>query len=211
MIIIFLGAPGSGKGTQARILSEKLSIQHLSTGDMLRYVSTQNSVLGNKIKDILSSGKLVEDKYVNEIVNEFLTKYQQKDFILDGYPRTNDQAKYLDKVVTTDIHAIYFDIELEKLKKRIVGRFSCKICGAIYNKYYSPTREESKCDLCQKNNFEFRSDDNEKVLLNRVEEFTKQIGSLVDYYSADNRLTKLDANLPVNEVTKLILNSIKKY
>lgn len=138
MKIIFLGAPGSGKGTQAKKLSLHYKINTLSTGDLLRKEISNNSEIGCKAKDYINNGLLVPDDIINDIVNINVTN--NTDFILDGYPRTLDQAISLDNILnknnTTITNVIYFEASSDVLIKRICGRYSCKKCKTIYNKYF---------------------------------------------------------------------------
>ncbi len=210
MLVVFLGPPGSGKGTQAKIISSNHSFKHVSTGDMLREVSKSGTKLGNTLADIMARGDLVTDDLVNQIVRESLQKPEyRQNCILDGYPRTLAQAEFLDGINTESYKVINFRINLEKLKERVSKRFVCKRCGAIYNEISTPTKNPGICDNCLSSEFEHRADDNEQSLIVRVEAYNKQNAMILDYYFRKNKLHNVNADDSVENVTKTILENIK--
>lgn len=212
MLVVFLGPPGSGKGTQSKIVSSKLGYKHVSTGDMLREVAKSETLLGKELNEVMKNGGLVTDSMVNEIVAETLKKPEYPNgCILDGYPRTLSQASFLETVNLDNYIVIYLKIDKNKLIKRIESRFICKDCGAIYNQISSPLKNEGKCDKCFGSTFEHRLDDNLEALKVRVEAFEDQIAMILDFYRQRKKLVSIDADKPVEEVTNLILESVKKH
>ena len=210
MLIIFLGAPGSGKGTQAKILSPLLSFKHVSTGDMLREVSRSETDLGRELSGIMSRGELVTDDLVNKIVKETLTKSEYKNgCILDGYPRTYSQAKFLDQILDQEYKVIYFSLDKNKLLERIEGRYICRSCGAIYNQSTSKPKKEGVCDNCSGTEFEHRADDNAASLVKRVEVFEAESSEIINYYEQKEKLFLVKADQEVDQVTKQIVDAVK--
>jgi adenylate kinase len=198
MNIIFLGAPGSGKGTQAAMLSKQLKIPAISTGEILRKEVEQQSEIGQLAKSYMDSGKLVPDEVVIDIIKNRIT---QKDchsgFILDGFPRNISQAVALDKMLSSlhrKIELVFnFEVGEETIIKRIAGRFSCKNCGAVYNRYFKLPAQEGICDICHSSNFESRSDDNEETIKNRLKVYHQSTFELIEYYKKKNLLSSIDA------------------
>lgn len=195
MKIIFLGAPGCGKGTQARKLSEKYSIKTLSTGDLLRSEIKNNSNIGIEAKKYIEQGNLVPDQVINDIVAINIINLDS--FILDGYPRTIEQAINLNNILLAKDKkidcVIYFTASDDVLIKRICGRFSCKNCNAIYNKYFKKTKKDNICDQCGSTDFEIRQDDNEETIKHRLKVFKDQNDKLINYYQKNNLIYSLDA------------------
>lgn len=209
MLVVFLGPPGSGKGTQARIISAQMGLKHVSTGDMLREVSKSASPLGRKLSEYLEKGELVNDDLVNQIVAEFLAKPEYKNgFILDGFPRTLAQAKFLEEIYTGSYKVIHFKIDVEKLKHRVEGRFNCLDCGEIYNKYNTLIKE-GECNKCHGSNFQYRADDNVDSLVTRITKFEEQIVQILEFYNERNRLSVVNADEAIENVTKQIVSAVK--
>lgn len=212
MHLIFLGPPACGKGTQSAILGQKGAYYHLSTGDLIRNEIASQTDLGMKIKETINSGALCSSQIVNELVEKDVEKHQQVSILFDGYPRKLDQAIYLDfllKDTKGEIKRVfYFDIEADELVQRVLGRITCKSCGAIYNLHSSPTKEEGVCDNCGSNEMLRRGDDNKDVLLKRIQSFYDETAPLKDFYQERGILTVVDARAPVEQVTKQILNAL---
>lgn len=203
-IIVLLGAPGSGKGTQGALLSEQLNIPHISTGDIFRKMASNeandNAKLLNKY---MQAGKLVPADLVNKIVKDFISLDECKNgCILDGYPRSLVQAKYFTENVDSEIIAIFFDVADEVIIKRIAGRYSCTSCGALYNQYFDQPKVAGVCDVCGSKEFGFRPDDNEKTAMARVEEYKKETLPVVKYYRKLGGLFIVDADAAKEKVTK---------
>lgn len=201
MIVVFLGPPGCGKGTQASLLKDK-GFLPLSTGDLLRKEVQSSTELGEKIRSVLGTGHLVDDDLVSDLVTSHIMKSIDHSIILDGFPRTLAQAERLGFFLKDHnlslFSVVHFQIKDDILLKRIGGRFSCTHCREIYNTYFHPLKKEGICDVCGASSFSKRSDDEELVLRQRLLEYHKQTELLIDFYK-DNLLT-VDAERPVKEV-----------
>jgi adenylate kinase len=184
MKIIMLGAPGAGKGTQARKIMEKLSIPQLSTGDMLREARKQGTPMGMKAAECMERGELVPDDVVVGIVSERLkADDMQKGFILDGFPRTVPQAEALAGMgVTIDV-VLNIVVDEDEIVGRLTGRLTCPACSAMFHKLFMKPAAEGICDSCGGGLIQ-RSDDNEVTVRNRLEVYDKQTAPLVQFYSA---------------------------
>lgn len=204
MRIILLGAPGSGKGTQAKILVDKFSIPQISTGDLLRAAVAEGSELGRQAKKIMEAGQLVSDKIVLCMINERLQQEDTKNgFILDGFPRNQSQGLALDTLleelnVTIDI-AVFIDIDPEKLVARLTQRVTCTDCGQMFNLLSSPPIKSGVCDKCD-GSLAHREDDNEKTIRKRQNVFLEQTSPLVDYYKKQNKLHTFEGTQSINKV-----------
>lgn len=204
MRIILLGAPGSGKGTQAKMLVEKYSVPQISTGDLLRAAVAEGTPLGLQAKAIMDAGQLVSDEIVLGIIKERLGQDDAKNgFILDGFPRTLVQAEALDNMLNQLSWpidgAILFDVDYEKIVKRITGRRTCGQCGQMYNIYTSPPKQEGICDKCG-GELQQRADDNEETIRKRLEVYEEQTAPLVDYYAGQNKLSKITAEGDIDKI-----------
>ncbi|AHH03401.1 Adenylate kinase [Borrelia nietonii YOR] len=209
MKLVFLGPPGSGKGTIAKILSNKLNYYHISTGDLFRENISNATPLGKEIKQIVEHGQLVPDSITIKIVNDKINTLKNKDnFILDGFPRNINQAKALDKFLQ-NIQIINFLLDEEMLIKRLSGRRICKSCGGIFNIYTLPTKETAICDLCKGILYQ-RKDDTEDSLKVRLQEYHLQTKPLIDFYSKSNRLNNINASKDIDEVEKSLMELISK-
>ncbi len=209
--IIFLGAPGSGKGTQAVMLSKELNIPAISTGEALRKEVELQSEIGKKAKSYMESGKLVPDEVVVGIIKNRITQDDCKNgFILDGFPRNLNQAQVLEEMLSSvgkKIDKVFnFEIADDILIKRISGRFSCKKCGSVYNRFFKIPLKEGVCDNCGFDQFENRVDDNESTVKSRLKVYYDSTFELIEHYQKKNLLFSLDAvkTLP------LVFESIKK-
>ncbi len=204
--VILLGAPGSGKGTQAKVMVSEMGFNHLSTGDLLRAEVAKKSDLGNKISEIINSGSLVDDATVLELlkVNCDLTSGK---YIFDGFPRNIEQAKALDEHVigSAEAVALYFDLDLSVIKERIINRRSCRDCGKIYNLLINAPSKEGVCDSCGGEVYQ-RKDDNAEVVENRLNVFKSTIDPVLDYYREKGILISLDASLAPEDVSKQIFD-----
>ncbi|MCC7308795.1 MAG: adenylate kinase [Acidobacteria bacterium] len=195
-IVVLIGAPGAGKGTQARLLQERCGIPQISTGDIFREMKTQDTPLAREVQEIMASGKLISDDITYRIVRERTSKPDTAGtYVLDGYPRTAVQAEQLEdlaKEQRKDIQAIEIDVPRDELMKRLTGRRTCPVCGEIYNIYSKPPRVEGVCDLHPDAKLTQRADDHEdkvRVRLATYEELTKP---LLDHYERSGRLIKVD-------------------
>jgi len=207
--LILLGAPGSGKGTQAAKIVEDFGYKHVSTGDLLRKEIASGSELGKRVKAIMDSGNLVDDVTVLELLKNNCNVHKNA-YIFDGYPRNIDQAKELESKILKGVsqQVIYFDVDLEKLVERIVNRRSCKSCGEIYNVINNPSRTVDVCDRCGGQLLQ-RDDDKESVVKNRIEVFKNTIFPVRDYYNRAGLLKIVDAGKGVAEIFTEISDLLK--
>jgi adenylate kinase len=214
MNIIFLGAPGSGKGTQASIISKNLSIPAISTGEVLRQEVSNKTEIGKLADSYIREGKLVPDEIVIKIIESRVKLKSSSGFILDGFPRNISQAEALEKMLSgidKKIDAVFnFEINEDILIKRISGRYSCKGCGETYNRYFKSPVKEEVCDVCKLSNFESRSDDNEETVKNRLKVYRQSTFDLIEYYRKKSLLISIDAikSAPLisEDINKAILN-----
>jgi adenylate kinase len=210
--MIFLGPPGSGKGTQAKMISEQLAIPQISTGDMLRAAVKEGTPMGLKAKALMDKGALVPDDVVVGIVRERLAKEDcGRGFILDGFPRTVAQAdalqdtlqdlgKSLDRVISLEVDG-------EAVVERIAGRRTCRECGKMYHVKFDPPRTEGRCDACGGELF-LRDDDREETIRKRLEVYQAQTAPLIDYYRSKGLLAEVDGMQGIGEVQKHILSAL---
>jgi len=202
-IIVMLGAPGAGKGTQARKLQEKFSLPQISTGDILRQIAKENTPLGSTVREIQALGKLVGDDVLLELVTERTNKKDcTEGFVLDGYPRTLNQAKQLSllaKKHNKPVFVIEVKVSEEILLNRLTGRRTCSGCGEIYNIYYKPPKHENKCDICE-SSLTNRSDDKLEAIKSRLEEYKANTAPLIDYYTNINSLISVDGTKLSSEI-----------
>ena len=194
--IILFGPPGAGKGTFSGQIKKVLpNITHISTGDIFRENLKNETPIGLKAKQYMDKGELVPDDVVIEMVRDRLNKEDAKNngFILDGFPRTLPQAKALSEITEIDL-VLLLEVSREIITKRILGRYSCKNCGKIYNKYTLPPQKEGFCDKCGAEiKFEQRSDDNEETLKNRLDAYEKNAKPVIKYYKKKKLLKKVNA------------------
>ena len=205
-IIVLIGAPGAGKGTQARLLQAELSISQISTGDMFREIQKAETPLAKEVKKILASGKLVPDAVTFEMVKERTAMQDCKaTYILDGFPRTPVQAEMLESLADAqnkNIHAILIDVPFDKLEKRLTGRRSCPKCGELYNVHFKPPATEGFCDNHPETELIHRADDNEEKVRVRLETYVENTKPLLNYYEESGRLQKIDGTRRPNEIYK---------
>lgn len=213
MNIIFLGPPGAGKGTQAKVLIEKFNIPQISTGDMLRENVAKGTELGMKAKEYMEKGQLVPDEIILDMVKDRLSQADaQKGFILDGFPRTVAQAEALDKMLSEMGKKIEYVLALmvpdEDLVIRLTGRRTCKNCGMMYHIKFKPPKEEGKCDACGGELYQ-RPDDNEETVRNRLKVYHESTAPLLDYYKKKGVLFEIDGSKSIEEITKQLLEILK--
>lgn len=188
MHIVILGAPGAGKGTQSKLISEEYIIPAISTGDLLRMAAANpDDAISVKISKTLSEGKLVENQLIVQVLQKRLSKDDCKNgFILDGFPRSLEQAKLMNEIFDYKPVIINISINTEILLKRLIGRFSCKDCGVIYNRFFLKPKVDNICDECDSHNFIYRSDDDEDVIRKRMATYEEQTRPMVEYYERSN-------------------------
>ena len=212
-IIVPMGAPGAGKGTQARLLQDRRGLPQISTGDMFRALARAQTPLAQEVRAVQSAGKLISDELVIRIVEE-RTEHDdcRAGYILDGFPRTTVQAEMLEELAGKQGHeivAIFINIPAELLEKRATGRRTCPVCGEIYNVYFKPPISEGVCDLHPEARLDHRSDDIPEKIAVRLDTYEKQTRPLLDYYEASHRLRQVDGTRepePIYEDIEKIVN-----
>ena len=209
MKIIMLGAPGAGKGTQAKMIAEKYSIPHISTGDIFRANIKNGTELGKKAKSYMDKGQLVPDELTLDLI---MDRFKQDDckngYVLDGFPRTIPQAEALDAALKAKGEKVDFAIDVdvpdENIVKRMGGRRACVGCGATYHVVYSPTKVEGVCDKCGEELI-VRDDDKPETVLNRLEVYHNQTQPLIDYYNEQGILKSVDGTVDMKDVFNAIV------
>jgi adenylate kinase len=195
-IIVLMGAPGAGKGTQARLLQQRLGLPQISTGDMFRALGETKTPLAEEVRAIQQAGKLIPDELVIRVVEDRTAKDDcLRGYILDGFPRTAAQAKMLEDLAARQLKklsAILIDVPLELLEKRMTGRRSCPICGEIYNLYFRPPKVDNKCDRHPEAELIQRADDRQEKVRVRLETYERETAPLLDYYQHTGRLHRVD-------------------
>lgn len=207
-IVILLGPPGSGKGTQATTLTKELSLPHISTGDLFRENIAKGTALGKKAKELVESGRFPPDSLVLEMLFDRVSKPDcANGFLLDGFPRTLVQAEEFDRALNNSDKVLVINLAVpdDLIEKRIEGRLSCRNCGHIYNKYFSPPRQEGKCDLCGSDLYQ-RADDKASVVQERIRVYNEQTKPLIGFYSAKNLLHTIDGSKPADQVGQELLS-----
>jgi len=197
-IIVLIGAPGAGKGTQARLLQERRGIPQISTGDMFREMKTLDTPLARDVQTIMASGKLISDDITYQIVRARTSRSDTAGtYVLDGYPRTAVQAAQLEELANEQgktIQAIEVDVPRDELTKRLTGRRSCPFCGEIYNIYSKPPKVENRCDIHPDVALEHRADDYEDKVRVRLAAYDELTKPLLEYYSGTSRLETIDGS-----------------
>jgi adenylate kinase len=203
-IIVLIGAPGAGKGTQARLLVDRRGIPQISTGDIFREMKTLDTPLAREVQEIMASGKLISDDVTYRIVRDRTSKPDAAGtYVLDGYPRTAVQAEQLEGLAAEqgkDIRAIEIFVPKEELMKRLTGRRTCPECGEIYNIYLKPPVKEGRCDKHSDAVLQQRPDDVEDKVRVRLETYDELTKPLLDYYESTERLARLDGTGDVEAI-----------
>jgi adenylate kinase len=203
-IIVLIGAPGAGKGTQARLLEERRGIPQISTGDMFREMKSSDTPLAREVQAIMASGKLISDDITYKIVRQRTSKPDTAEsYLLDGYPRTAIQAEQLEELAKEqgkEIQAIEIDVPRDELFKRLTGRRSCSVCGEIYNIYSKPPKHDGFCDLHPETPLEHRADDSEEKVSVRLATYDELTKPLLDYYDRTGRLKKVDGTGEIEDI-----------
>ena len=210
MKIIMLGAPGAGKGTQAKMIAEKYSIPHISTGDIFRANIKNGTELGMEAKKYMDQGLLVPDELTVKILLDRVAKDDcKKGYVLDGFPRTIPQAEVLDKALSElgdkIDYAINVEVPDENIIKRMGGRRACVGCGATYHVVYSPTKVEGKCDTCGADLI-IRDDDKPETVKNRLNVYHEQTQPLIDYYNNKGVMKEVDGTVDMKDVFAAIVD-----
>ncbi len=213
MILILLGPPGCGKGTQAKRLEDTRGLVQLSTGDMLRAAVSSGSEMGQQAKKVMDAGELMPDEIMIKIISDRIDQPDCKNgFILDGFPRTSPQAEALDRLLAEKTLTLGKVIELkvdeEALVERITGRYSCSKCGAGYHDKFQKPKQDGVCDACGSSEFTRRSDDNEETVRSRLSAYHAQTAEIVPYYRAKGILAEIDGMQDIEDVTVAIQSGI---
>jgi adenylate kinase len=212
-IIVLMGAPGAGKGTQARLLHERLKLPQISTGDMFRALKEAHTPLAAEVRALMEAGQLVPDDVTIRVVRERTAQSDCRDgYILDGFPRTPAQAAMLETLAGEQgkkIQAIEIQMPLDLLAKRMVGRRNCPVCGEIYNIYFKPPKYDNVCDLHPEAQLNHRSDDNPGTVQARLETYEKQTRPLLDYYKAGGLLRTVDGTREPETIYQDIVRIVK--
>ncbi len=206
--ILMIGPQASGKGTQAKILSEKFNIPIFSTGNILRQKIAQGDELGKQLAEIVNKGELVSDEMVNEIIAEKIKQDGQAGYILDGYPRNLSQAEFLNK---QDILTYVFEIYVsdEEAIRRISGRRTCSRCQEVYHIEYNPPKVEGKCDKCG-GKLIIRDDEQPQVIAQRLKNYHELTEPVLDFYKQENIYHKINGEQSINKVSEDILKILEK-
>jgi adenylate kinase len=212
--VLLLGAPGVGKGTQAKRMVEEFGIPQISTGDLLREHRANHTPLGMLADELMAVGKLVPDDLVNQMVAARLSEPDtEHGYILDGFPRTLNQAEWLDRQLVAymlPVVAVSIVVPEKALLERITGRLSCPVCGTIYNTFTSPPKRTGVCDLEGATLIQ-REDDTEPIFRERMKSFENKTAAVIEYYrSHGNRFAEVDGDLSVDEVTQSIRSTLLK-
>jgi adenylate kinase len=201
--VILIGPPGSGKGTQAELLRDRMGFVHYSTGEAFRDHIARKTPVGLEVEEYVVSGRLVPDEVVLDVVNAFLAEHAGKSILYDGFPRTIPQAEGLDEVlVEHELHvdaAVLVDLGDDEVVRRLTARRQCRKCGKIYNLSFSPSRVAGKCDECGGELYQ-RKDDSEETIRDRLRVYHQQTEPLIHYYSEQRKLSKVAGELGRDKV-----------
>ena len=212
-IIVLMGAPGAGKGTQARLLHERLNLPQISTGDMFRALKEAQTPLAAEVRALMEAGQLVPDDVTIRVVQERTSQPDCRGgYILDGFPRTPAQAAMLETLAAEQnkkIQAIEIEVPRELLAKRMIGRRNCPVCGEIYNIYFKPPKHDNVCDWHPETQLNHRSDDNAGTVQARLATYEEQTRPLLDYYKAAGLLHVVDGTREPEAIYKDIENIVK--
>lgn len=213
MDVILFGAPGAGKGTQASILAEKTGLVHITTGELFREAIRQETELGKQAKPYYDGGQLVPDRLTIAMLLERLSQGDcARGAILDGFPRTLDQATALDEALAQEGRAIdkviYIQVPEDDLLGRLSGRWNCRQCSSVYHERFQPPRQAGRCDQCGGELYQ-RDDDKPETVRRRLEVYLQQTAPLIDYYQAKGKLVEIDGGKSVDEVAKGLLAAVE--
>lgn len=203
-IIVLMGAPGAGKGTQARLLQQRLGLPQISTGDMFRALAETQTPLAEEVRSSQQAGKLIPDELVIRVVEDRTAREDcRHGYILDGFPRTAAQAEMLEDLARRQqkkLSAILIDVPLDLLEKRMTGRRSCPVCGEIYNVYFRPALRDNKCDRHPEADLIQRADDTREKVRVRLETYQRETAPILDYYQSTERLHRVDGTRSPEEI-----------
>ena len=209
MRIVLLGVPGSGKGTQAKLMAKKYRVPQISSGELLRQAVTEKTELGKRVASIIAAGELVSDGIVIDAVTERLRSNESKrGFVLDGFPRTIPQAQQLDTRLGWMNRplqlVLYFSLSPAVVKKRTLGRLECAECGASYNRYFSPPAKRGICDHCGSKALAQRPDDNQRAVRARLDAYEQDTAPLITYFKAQHKLRTVEGEGEIQDIFERI-------
>jgi adenylate kinase len=209
MNLILLGPPGAGKGTQSKLLERKFGLKQLSSGDMLRAAVAAETAVGKQAKAYMDAGTLVPDQTVVDVVFEQLSNWASaQGFILDGFPRTVEQAKQLDRWLDEHgnaiDHVVVIEVSDAKLVERIAGRFTCAKCGEGYLDSFKRPHQDGVCDVCGSQEFKRRADDRADKVKTRLDAYHTETAPLIGYYESADKVVRVDGEAPIEDVSKQI-------
>ena len=211
-IIVLMGAPGAGKGTQARLLQERLGLPQISTGDIFRALKNAQTPLAQEVREIMERGQLVPDELTIRLVKERTAQDDARNgYILDGFPRTPAQAASLETLAAEQgnkIVAVNIDVPRELLEQRMTGRRNCPVCGEIYNIYFKPPRHDNVCDFHPEAQLVHRADDNPETVKARLATYEEKTQPLIEYYQEAGLLRSIDGTREPEEIYKDLLTQI---
>jgi adenylate kinase len=203
-IVVLMGAPGAGKGTQARLLQERRGLPQISTGDMFRAMKEARTPLAEEVRAIMGAGQLVPDEVTIRVVRERTGRDDCRGgYILDGFPRTTAQAEMLERLAAEQgkrIQAILVDVPADLLEKRMTGRRNCPVCGEIYNVHFKPPKSDEVCDFHPSARLNHRADDNPETVKARLATYERDTRPLLDYYEESRRLARVDGTRDVEAI-----------
>ncbi|HSS19977.1 MAG TPA: adenylate kinase [Pyrinomonadaceae bacterium] len=212
-IIVLMGAPGAGKGTQARLLQERLKLPQISTGDMFRALKEAQTPLAAEVRELMAAGHLVPDDVTIRVVRERTAKADCRNgYILDGFPRTPAQAVMLEQLAQEQgkkIQAIEIDVPREQLAQRMEGRRNCPVCGEIYNIYFRPPKNDNVCDFHPQAQLLHRADDNLDTVKARLATYEEQTRPILNYYKKENLLQVVDGTREPEAIYRDIEGTVK--
>lgn len=211
MIIVLIGLPGSGKGTQSQFLASKLKLPILSTGEIFRKIAEIDKKESASLNNYMLQGKLVPSEVVSALVQKFLAlKEYESGCLLDGYPRNIKQAEFLRSITNQEIRAIFFEVTEQVVVKRILGRFTCINCKKVYNTFFDKPQINNICDICGFTDFVYRKDDNEEILKERIKVYNEETKPILEYYNSQGILNFVDATKDKKHVELLLSNLLEK-
>lgn len=211
MKLVIFGPPGSGKGTYSSRLENRIDVKHIATGDILREVMKRDTELSNKVSEYVDEGKLVPDDLMNKVVEKKLKEIEMDNFILDGYPRNINQAKFLNSTVDLDA-LILLNVTNEIIIERLSSRRICKDCGEVFNKLFLPPKEEGVCDKCDGDLYQ-REDDKPEGIKTRIQRYEEKEEPVIDYFKGKIPVVVLkcrQADAPADEMVDKIIEKLKE-
>jgi len=214
MRIVLLGPPGSGKGTQAGVIAQKLGLAHVASGDLFREAERRGDKLGKQVKSYMEKGLLVPDKITIKMILERISAPDcKKGCMLDGFPRTLEQAKALDKVLGGNGEAIdrviYINVATDELVRRLSGRFICRSCQTPYHFISSPPKVKGKCDKCRGELYQ-RADDSAETVRRRLDVYSAETAPLIDYYKKAGKLIEINGAGDIAKISDNIISALNK-